>query len=120
MVWLVGFALQRRSDLFPDANAFRPERFLAKEGESLAVPKDAWRPFEKGPRNCIGQELALLETKVIMVLTLRAFDVFACYKNVKDGVVREVLGERAYQVLIATAKPVDGMPARVVKRTNST
>lgn len=116
MVWPVPFAMHRRGDLFPEANTFRPERFLAKEGDPLAVPKDAWRPFEKGARNCIGQELALLETKIIMVLTLRTFDVWACYGDDKDGAARELLGERAYQVLIATAKPVDGMPARVTKR----
>jgi cytochrome P450 len=39
------------------------------------VKKDSWRPFEKGPRACIGQELAMLEMEIIMVMTLRDFDV---------------------------------------------
>lgn len=34
----------------------------------------AWRPFERGPRNCIGQELATIEARVVMALVARRFD----------------------------------------------
>lgn len=37
------------------------------------IPKDSWRPFERGPRACIGQELALLEMKIILAMTLRDY-----------------------------------------------
>ncbi len=33
----------------------------------------------------------------------------------EEGVVREAFGERAYQMLIASAKPDDSMPVRVRK-----
>ena len=36
--------------------------------------RGAWRPFEFGPWNCIGQELALLEMKLVLVLAIRQFD----------------------------------------------
>jgi cytochrome P450 len=38
------------------------------------IPVSAWRPFERGPRNCIGQELANMEARVIMACTLRRYD----------------------------------------------
>ena len=70
--------MQRSPALWgPDVHAFRPERFLAENAGT--VPPNAFRPFEKGPRNCIGQELALLEVKIILVLTIRRYDVRAAY-----------------------------------------
>ena len=64
----------------------------------------------------------MLEMKIIMALMLRSFDTRAAYgeldvrKGVKGFVRTTPDGERAYQVRIATAKPVDGMPVRVVRR----
>ena len=55
--WLV----HRRSDLWPDPLAFRPERFL---GASAALP--GYLPFGQGPRLCIGREFALGEMVVVL------------------------------------------------------
>lgn len=55
-----------------DAAVFRPERWL-DAGYMASLPTGAFRPFERGPRNCIGQELALLEARVILALTVRKF-----------------------------------------------
>ena len=117
MVWPVASGIQRQPELWPDAEKFIPERFLAKEGDPLCPPKGAWRPFEYGPRNCIGQELAYIELKIFMVLTLRDFDIRPAYEEQDklDGKDRSAHtvggGDRAYQVLIATAKPALGYPA---------
>lgn len=43
---------------------FVPERWLNAEG----LPPGGWRPFERGPRNCIGQELANIEARVIVAM----------------------------------------------------
>ncbi|KAK9234176.1 hypothetical protein V1525DRAFT_413900 [Lipomyces kononenkoae] len=51
--------------MFPSPEKFMPERFVPNV--TVEVPRTAWRPFEKGPRNCVGQELALLESKIITV-----------------------------------------------------
>ncbi len=67
----------------------------------------------------------MIEMKIIMALMLRSFDTKPAYeeldaRDAKDGVETGLRttpdGERAYQVRIATAKPVDGMPVRVMKR----
>lgn len=59
--------------LFPEPEMFDPSRWL-RENE---VAKDAFAfmPFYAGPRNCIGQHLALIESKVILVNFIKRFKV---------------------------------------------
>ncbi|KAI9851999.1 MAG: hypothetical protein M1838_002122 [Thelocarpon superellum] len=123
MIMINHYALMHREDLFPQPFEFHPDRFLAPRPATspqiFDIPKDAWRPFEKGPRACIGQELALLEMKIIMVLTLRRFDVTAAYDDwdrQHGGPGPVVDGFRSYQILVSSAKPCEEMPARVRKR----
>ena len=126
MVWPVSYAMQRSPDLWVSPDSFIPERWLVKEGDPLFPIKGAWRPFEFGPRHCIGIELAMIETKVIMALMLRSFDFMVAYKELdaedakaglKIGLRTTPDSDRAYQVRILTAKPVDGMPVRVMRRS---
>ena len=51
---------------------FIPERWL--DSNIHRAPPSAWRPFERGPRNCIGQELAMLEARVIIACAVRRYD----------------------------------------------
>jgi cytochrome P450 family 135 len=48
--------VQRREDLYPEADRFRPERFVDDGAESYA-----WLPFGGGVRRCIGAALAQAE-----------------------------------------------------------
>ena len=48
--------VQRREDLYPEADRFRPERFVDDGAESYA-----WLPFGGGIRRCIGAALAQAE-----------------------------------------------------------
>ena len=57
----------------PDAKVFRPERWLDEE-YMAKLPVGAYRPFERGPRNCIGQELALVEGKVVLCAVARGIE----------------------------------------------
>lgn len=67
--------MHRRDAVWPRAAEFLPERWLAREGDPLFPARDAWRPFEQGPRNCIGQELAMVELKLVLALVVRTFDI---------------------------------------------
>ena len=85
---------QRDPAYWPRADDFVPERWLAREGEAMYPTKGAWRAFETGPRNCIGQELAMLEMKIVLCLAVRRWAVRARLEVLGEGDVR---GERAYQ-----------------------
>lgn len=118
LVWGVHHGLQRNPTYWPEPDKFIPERWIVGPEDPLYPVKNAWRAFEWGPRNCIGQELAVVEIKMIMVLTLREFDVKPAYEewdrlNPKPGKIKTVRGERAYQIILGSAHPPDGFPCRV-------
>ena len=98
---------------------FIPERWLEEDEDAVLHPvKGAWRAFSHGPRNCIGQELATMEMKIIMVMVASRFDVTLAYgewdkeKGLKG--IRSVYGERGYQ--IQRAQPSENLPCYVVER----
>lgn len=120
-VWMPHQAIHREPLYWPEAESFIPERWLVSDGDPLHPIKGAWRPFEWGPRNCIGQELALLELKIVMVMTLRKFNISASY-DAWDQVQGKkgpstVNKERAYQALKGTTRPADGFPCKVTVAT---
>lgn len=130
LVWPIPMGMHRDSRYFDDAQIFKPERFMPENVDKLTP--NAYRPFEKGPRNCIGQELALIEMKVVLALTVREFDIKGAYDELdalaEDGTLwakesswktgpQEIFDDPAYQVLLAAAKPREGMPMRVSRRS---
>ncbi|KAI1204237.1 cytochrome P450 [Annulohypoxylon truncatum] len=114
--------IHRDPRVFGDtAEDFVPERWLDDDAK---IPPGAWRPFERGPRNCIGLELANVEARVILALAVRRYDF------VKVGLGEVVLGEdgrpsldsakaqykvaeELYTTRQVTSKPVDGMMMKV-------
>lgn len=57
--------------IFPDPCKFKPERFLAGDD---AFPRNAFRPFERGLRSCMGQTLAMDEMVTVLLVLARWFD----------------------------------------------
>ncbi|KAJ3546154.1 hypothetical protein NM208_g2144 [Fusarium decemcellulare] len=104
------------------ANEFVPERWLG-DTSTWECPPSAWRPFERGPRNCIGQELANLESRVIIAMVARQYDFVkvGLGELELDDNGRHVLNEKdqyevkseLYSMLQVTVKPVDGMMMKV-------
>lgn len=95
-----------------------PERWLEVSEKNLHPVRGAWRAFSHGPRSCIGQELAMMEMKIIMLMTARRFDLGLAYDELdqKKGIkgVRSVYGERGYQ--IGRAQPSENLPCYVTTR----
>ncbi|KAH7062264.1 cytochrome P450 [Macrophomina phaseolina] len=62
---------------FRDPDAFIPERWLPGTGYD-DDKKNALQPFSYGPRNCIGQNLAYHEMRMILAKVLWNFDIELC------------------------------------------
>jgi cytochrome P450 len=55
------YLMHRREDVYPDARAFRPERFLEQPAGTYT-----WIPFGGGVRRCLGAAFAIQEMKIVL------------------------------------------------------
>jgi cytochrome P450 len=62
----------RIATVYPDPEAFRPERFLDRSTESYS-----WVPFGGGVRRCVGASFATLEMKVVLHTVLARVELAA-------------------------------------------
>lgn len=60
-------AVHRDERLWPNPDKYDPRRFEEK------IDTYAFLPFIAGPRSCVGQYFALLETKIVLALLLQRF-----------------------------------------------
>jgi cytochrome P450 family 110 len=60
------YLLHRRSDVYPEPEAFRPERFLGKR----VIDPYEWAPFGGGIRRCLGMPFAIFEMKTVIATVL--------------------------------------------------
>lgn len=65
-------SLLRDPNLWPEPHALRPERWLEKNPDAR---DSGWIPFLRGPRKCIGRDLAELHLLLVVHAFLRRFDV---------------------------------------------
>ncbi|MEJ5945240.1 cytochrome P450 [Pseudokineococcus basanitobsidens] len=93
--------LHRRPELFPEPEAYRPERF--EVGLDRAA-RAAYLPFGAGPRLCIGRDFALVETTLLVAELLRG------------STVRPAPGERVHVDALVTMRPRGGLRLRVDPR----
>jgi cytochrome P450 len=81
-------AIHRNPKFWSDPDKFLPERWLEQD-----VHRNAYRPFELGPRGCIGQELALTELRLLLAMTVRDLEIVPAYKKGDES----LYGYQAYQ-----------------------
>jgi cytochrome P450 len=74
-VLLFVYGVHRNPDVWPDPERFDPGRFL---GDTPADRhKHAWIPFGAGQRQCIGRDLSLMETQIVLAMLLQRFRIAA-------------------------------------------
>jgi cytochrome P450 len=98
----VVYTAQRHPAVWSHPDAFDPSRFASAGANPRQ--RQGWFPFGLGPRGCIGQELALLESQIALALIAQRFDLMA--------VPRALPRPRATILLT----PADGVRLRVRTR----
>ncbi len=89
-------------EVFPEPEAFRPQRFSLQA--RAALPKGAYVPFGGGSRTCIGMRFGQLEIKAIATLILQRF---------RLGLLP---GHRMTIRQMPTLSPREGLPVVVAER----
>ena len=103
-------ALHRRSDLWPRPLEFDYTRWTRDSVTGLKPKLShpyAYLPFAAGPRNCIGQNFAFLEAKVILALFVQRCN------------FELVSGQKIIPEIKMTMQPKYGLFARVSSRKHS-
>jgi cytochrome P450 len=87
---------------FDDPMEFKPDRF-----NRPFEHQNAFIPFSGGPRNCIGQHMAMMEVRIALVEILKR------YKLVRTEV--------PFQMKLATviAKPINHLLVKFLQRTDA-
>ncbi|KAI1480622.1 cytochrome P450 [Daldinia eschscholtzii] len=102
---------------FPEPSSFRPERFLGD-----GVPRGWFRSFSRGPRACLGQDLAIDIMRVVLLLTVRefCFEIAELQPNPKPKAIYTnldtIFGDIVFQELSMEAKPRGGMMMTVSEK----
>ena len=76
-----------KAQYFKDPECFKPERWISegKVKENINDEIFSYLPFSTGPRNCIGQHLAVIQIKIILTKIIKKYDV--SLKN-KDKLIK--------------------------------
>jgi cytochrome P450 len=100
-VMLMPYATHRLVEHWPEPERFEPERFLRNPSIGLGGTKHwAYLPFGAGPHVCIGNQLAMAETMIVLA---------TLYQR---GRLHALNPERARPRAAATLHVADGLPAR--------
>ncbi|KOM52747.1 hypothetical protein LR48_Vigan09g140600 [Vigna angularis] len=87
-LWIMVVSLHTNPDIWgDDAYKFKPERFANGTIGSCKLPH-VYMPFGVGPRVCLGQNLAIVELKMIIALILSKFTFSLSPRYVHSPTVR--------------------------------
>ncbi|CAG8109221.1 unnamed protein product [Penicillium olsonii] len=66
------YVAHRDPNLFPEPEAFLPERWL--NNENIGKMRDAFIPFSAGGRACVGRNITMIEQQILMATLLHRYD----------------------------------------------
>lgn len=96
----------RRKSLYgPDCDLFRPERWENGEMSNIGW---SYFPFNGGPRQCLGEDFAIMEVSYTIVRLLQAYKVIEMPPN---EIIEPVGTEKQRMTLVLTS--VDGCRVRL-------
>jgi cytochrome P450 len=104
-----GIALvHMREDLYPNADQFRPERFLKDGAESYS-----WLPFGGGIRRCVGAALAQAEMAEVLRVAVRSVELRPLRERPDPVVLRGITLAPKHGVAVSVQGRLDalGRPA---------
>jgi cytochrome P450 len=71
VVFLSQYVTHRHPDFWEDPESFDPERFAPEA--AAGRPRYAYFPFGGGPRQCIGNNFAMMEAQLILAMVVQAY-----------------------------------------------
>lgn len=101
-------AIHRDPTLWEEPEAFKPSRFVDVDLLNPKHHRYAFNPFINGPRSCIGQFFSVLESKIVLALLVREFEI-------EPALPIAVAGERHPYIL--PYAPKHGFPVRTTRRS---
>ena len=102
LAFVVPYVLHRLPAFWREPERFDPERFSPEQ--SAERPKFVYLPFGGGPRQCIGNHFALIETQLILATLAQRYR------------LRLVPGHRVEPWPLITLRPRFGMPVHIETR----
>ncbi len=103
-VFLSPWVVHHDARWFPQPDAFLPERWLKDKAE--LPPREAYLPFGGGPRICIGNGFAMMESTLILAAVLQHYHI-------------EVLPEHPIEIeIVGTIRPKFGLQSRFTARSS--
>jgi len=105
LAFVIPFVLHRLPGYWKDPDAFNPDRFSPEQ--SADRPKFVYLPFGAGPRQCIGNQFALIEAHLVVATLAQRYR------------LRLVAGHRVEPWPLITLRPRFGMPMVIERRTHT-
>lgn len=93
------YNIHHHADFWPDAEVFKPERFLTEENRRFS-----FIPFGTGERICIGNHFAMMESQLLLSLIIQQYD------------IQLINHDEVEMDMAVSLRPKGGIPVRLKRR----